>query len=83
MAVPKEKLAVATTAINIVQRLGGPLATTVTATVMALAAGTSPGPSARPFLLAFVLLSGLQLLTLASASRLPARVHQKASEGSG
>ena len=41
-AVPREQLAVANTAINIVQRLGGPLATTLIAAVMPVPAPPSP-----------------------------------------
>lgn len=76
-SVPKERLAVANTAINIVQRLGGPLATTITAIVLSLtvAHGSAPGPGPRPFLVAFVFLAGLQLVTFAAAIRLPKLVH--------
>jgi EmrB/QacA subfamily drug resistance transporter len=70
-SVPKAKLAVATTALNIVKRLGGPLATTVIAVVMSLSAPYFPASGPRPFLIAFVLLVGLHVLVLASASRLP------------
>jgi len=75
-SVPKEKLAGATTAINIVQRLGGPLATTVSAIVMSLSAIYFPAPGPHAFSAAFLLLTGLHLLALASATRLPALVHQ-------
>ena len=75
-AIPKEKLAAATTAINIVQRLGGPLATTITAIVMSRSAALSTsGPQA--FTVVFILLIGFHLLALGAASRLPAQVHQK------
>jgi EmrB/QacA subfamily drug resistance transporter len=73
-AVPKERLAIATTAVNIVQRLGGPVATTITAMVMALTAGPLAASGPRAFTIAFVLLLGLQALTLGAASRLPALV---------
>jgi EmrB/QacA subfamily drug resistance transporter len=76
-SVPKEKLAGATTAINIVQRLGGPLATTVTAIVMSLSAGHLPAPAPRSFVIAFLLLTGLHAIAVAVATRLPERVHQE------
>jgi EmrB/QacA subfamily drug resistance transporter len=78
-SIPKDKLAVATTAINIVQRLGGPLATTVIAIVMSISAPNFPAPGPRPFMIAFVLLIGLHLLAFSSASRLPVLVHQELS----
>ncbi len=70
-SVAKERLAVANIAINIVQRLGGLLATTTTAIVMSLSAahGSAPGP--HPSLFAFTFLVGLQLITFGVAIRLP------------
>jgi EmrB/QacA subfamily drug resistance transporter len=78
-SVPKEKLAVATTAINIVQRLGGPLTTTIIAITMSISAPHFPASGPRPFMIAFVLLIGLHLLALGTASRLPASIHQQSS----
>jgi EmrB/QacA subfamily drug resistance transporter len=69
-SVPKPRLPVATTALNIVQRLGGPVATTSIAIVLA-ATVTADGAS---YATAFATLIGLHVLVLASASRLPARV---------
>jgi EmrB/QacA subfamily drug resistance transporter len=69
-SVPRPRLAVATTALNIVQRLGGPVATTSIAIVLA---ATITADSAS-YALAFATLIGLHLLVLASASQLPARV---------
>jgi len=80
-SVPRDKLAVAATAINIVQRLGGPLATTVMAVVLSLSAPNFPVSGPRPFMIAFVLLTGLHLLMLGAASRLPALIHQKIRQG--
>jgi EmrB/QacA subfamily drug resistance transporter len=74
---PKDKLAVATTAINIVQRLGGPLVTTGLAIVMAISLPYFPSPGSRSFMIAFVLLIGLHLLAVITASRLPVLVHQE------
>jgi len=80
-SVPRDKLAVANTAINIVQRLGGPLATTVVAFVISLSASDFQAPGPRPFMIAFVLLIGLHLLALGSASRLPVRIPQRSGDG--
>jgi EmrB/QacA subfamily drug resistance transporter len=76
-SVARDRLAVATTAINIVQRVGGPIATTAIAIAMSVSAPHFPATGPRAFLVAFVLLSGLHLLVLGSASRLPVRIHQK------
>lgn len=76
-AVPKEKLAVANTAINIVQRLGGPLATTVMALAMSNVASDVPTPGPSSFLFAFGLLIGLQGIAVISASLLPRNIHRE------
>jgi EmrB/QacA subfamily drug resistance transporter len=76
-SVPKAKLAVANTAINIVQRLGGPLATTAMALAMSAAVPYFPTSSPRSFLFAFGLLIGLQLISVASANRLPRLIHRE------
>lgn len=70
-SVPKERLAVANTAINIIQRLGGPLATMVMTIVMSLTLAHGPVRGPHPFLIAFVFLAVLQLITLGAASQLP------------
>ncbi len=69
-SVPRPRLPVATTALNIVQRLGGPVATTAIAIVLA-ATVTADGAG---YATAFATLVALQVLLLASASRLPTRV---------
>jgi EmrB/QacA subfamily drug resistance transporter len=74
-AVPREKLSLATMAVNIVQRLGGPTITTVIAITVSLSANLSSA-SAHAFLVPFATLVVLQLLVLASASRLPVRINQ-------
>jgi EmrB/QacA subfamily drug resistance transporter len=76
-SVPKEKLPVANTAINIVQRLGGPLATTLMALAMSATAPWFPASGPRSFLFAFGLMIALQLIAVASASRLPWRIHRE------
>jgi EmrB/QacA subfamily drug resistance transporter len=71
-SVPKEKLSSATTAINIVQRLGGPMATIVLA--LAVTTASTRGVGERVFLLPFLSLMAIQLLALACAARLPSRI---------
>jgi EmrB/QacA subfamily drug resistance transporter len=69
---PKKTLAVATTALNIVQRLGGPVAMTVLALFLHQRMQARAGAAAFPPV--FALLCALHLLTLISALRLPARL---------
>ena len=74
-AVRRRDLPMATTSLNIVQRLGGPTMTTVTASLLAWRLGlhiTGHGISSA-FAWAFLLLCGFQLLTLLTAIRLPLR----------
>jgi EmrB/QacA subfamily drug resistance transporter len=73
-AIPTEKLAVATTASNIVQRLGGPVATTLTAIVLSFSSAGFPRPEPQVFLIPFLALVALQLLVLCSAWQLPTSV---------
>ncbi len=68
-SVPKPRLPAATTALNIVQRLGGPVATTTIAIVLA----TTVTADGAGYAAAFATLIGIQVLLLASASRLPDR----------
>ncbi len=77
-SVPKARLGFATTAINIVQRLGGPMATTGIAIVISLSGAGTSGP--REFLMPFVALVLFQLLVLGSALRLPARIAHMGEE---
>jgi EmrB/QacA subfamily drug resistance transporter len=74
-SVPREKLSLATMAVNIVQRFGGPTITTLIAITVSLSANVT-SDSAHAFLVPFVTLIMLQLLVLAAASRLPVRIHQ-------
>ena len=72
--VPREQLPMASTALNVLQRLGGPVMTTLVATFLAwrLSRGAaSPGPA---FADSFALLLGLQLFVFAAALRLPAAI---------
>jgi MFS family permease len=76
-SVPREKLSLATMAVNIVQRLGGPTITTVIAITVSLSANV-PSASAHAIFVPFAALIMLQLLVFASASRLPVRIQQDA-----
>lgn len=78
-SVPKEKLAGATTAINIVQRLGGPLTTSLIAVFISLSTTHFPTSGFLSFKMAFASLIGIYMLTIWSSSRLPSRTHQKVS----
>jgi EmrB/QacA subfamily drug resistance transporter len=75
-SVPKRELPMATTSLNIVQRLGGPTLTTVCATFLAWRMRLSGGPSAKAFVAAFGLLCVLQVLALLSSLQLPTRVRR-------
>jgi EmrB/QacA subfamily drug resistance transporter len=79
-SVPKRELPMATTSLNIVQRLGGPTLTTVCATFLAWRMRLSGGASAKAFVAGFALLCGLQALALLSALQLPTRVERPADE---
>ncbi|WP_260853924.1 DHA2 family efflux MFS transporter permease subunit [Paraburkholderia sp. BCC1886] len=80
-SIPKARLAVANTALNIAQRIGGPVATTLLALVLSLTMAhpalhaASVGP--RPFFWPFVLLAVLHLLAFATAMRLPPRIQRE------
>jgi EmrB/QacA subfamily drug resistance transporter len=75
-SVRKQDLPMATTSLNIVQRLGGPTLTTLCATFLGWRLGmaqSSAGLSGA-FTAAFVLLCGLHALLLAAALRLPSSI---------
>jgi EmrB/QacA subfamily drug resistance transporter len=73
-SVPKDAIPVATTAMNIVQRLGGPVGTALIAVVLHARLVVRPAPEA--FSQTFALLCVLQLFTLIWAVQLPKeRVH--------
>jgi EmrB/QacA subfamily drug resistance transporter len=75
VAVPRHDLPMATTTLNIVQRLGGPTLTTVCATLLTFAhnAPVSSPVGARGYIVPFVFLCALQVLTCVAATRLPRR----------
>ena len=72
-AVKKADLPVATTALNIVQRLGGPTLTTVCATFLGWRLGLAHSPDALPavFVAAFALLCSLHAVLFLASLRLP------------
>src|SRR6185312_1793874 len=73
VSVSRKKLPMATTSLNIVQRLGGPTMTTICASFLTWKLGlhlTNQAVSSA-FVGAFLLLCGLHALTFVSAARLP------------
>ncbi|MBJ3777946.1 DHA2 family efflux MFS transporter permease subunit [Acuticoccus mangrovi] len=76
VSVPRQDLPMATTSLNIVQRLGGPTLTTLCASLLAWTLA-SPGSSATvssAYAWAFLLLCGLHACTFLTALRLPRRL---------
>lgn len=73
-SIPKARLPVANTALNIAQRLGGPVATTLLAVVVPLAAPHSGMPRPESYVPVFMALAGLHLLAFGAAVLLPERV---------
>jgi len=73
VSVSREKLPMATTSLNIVQRLGGPTMTTICASFLTWKLGLHLTDRAisSAFVWAFLLLCGLHALTFVSAARLP------------
>lgn len=71
--VNKARLPMATTSINIVQRLGGPTMTTLVATFLAWRLGSNSSGAAvsQAYAAAFLLLAALHLATFLMAMRLP------------
>ncbi|WP_414448538.1 DHA2 family efflux MFS transporter permease subunit [Burkholderia sp. 22PA0099] len=82
-SVPRETLPMATTALNIVQRLGGPALTTLCSTLLAWrlaipAAGDGASAHAPAYAWGFAMLAALYALLFAMALRLPVRVAKRA-----
>ena len=76
-SVKRQDLPMATTALNIVQRLGGPTLTTLCATFLGWRLGVAHTHDAAlgPFTAAFILLCALHALLFAAAMRLPLSIH--------
>jgi MFS family permease len=87
-SVRKQDLPMATTSLNIVQRLGGPTLTTLCATFLGwrLGMAQSSASLSSPFTAAFLLLCGLHAFLFAAALRLPLSldeaIEQPLAEGS-
>ncbi|WP_026792698.1 DHA2 family efflux MFS transporter permease subunit [Pleomorphomonas oryzae] len=79
-SVSKARLPMATTSINIVQRLGGPTMTTIAATFLAWRLGANAGGPAisTAYAAVFLLLAALHAATFLSAMRLPRRLNDVA-----
>ena len=78
-SVAKQELPMATSAMNIVQRLGGPTLTTIVATFLGWQTGLSPAPDrlSSAFMASFALLCGLHVLLFVAALQLPWIIDQK------
>jgi EmrB/QacA subfamily drug resistance transporter len=72
-SVPKDQLPMATTALNIVQRLGGPTLTTLCATFLGWQLAFAP---AHAFTITFFLLCAFQALLVFAALRLPRSIEK-------
>ena len=70
-AVPPEKLAIATTSLNIVQRVGGPVATTLFSLFLDPGGHRGANLDTGDFVGIFTLLVGLHVLSLGATFRLP------------
>jgi EmrB/QacA subfamily drug resistance transporter len=72
-SVSRRDLPMATTSLNIVQRLGGPTLTTLCATLLGWRLSSQPmhQTALTPYAWAFLLLCGLHALTFVAAARLP------------
>jgi hypothetical protein len=84
-AVPWKDLAMATTTLNILQRLGGPIMTTAVAIVIDWKASSGMRFFRFPLSAAFVFLTVLQVLLFLCALRLPLRIErgQNVNPGAG
>lgn len=73
-AIPKEVIPIATTAVNIVQRLGGPVATTFLAISLHFGLQVRKMDAPHAFVATFWMLCVLHALVFLSALRLPERI---------
>lgn len=71
VSLPKARMPVANTALNIAQRIGGPFATTLVSMALAMTPAHASGAPAHVFLAAFIVLALLHALCLASTLWLP------------
>jgi hypothetical protein len=84
-SVEKEHLPMATTSLNIVQRLGGPTLTTLCATFLGWRLGVADQATgiSRAFTATFMLLSLIHILLLVAALRLPFFTEKAKQSSSG
>ncbi|WP_322045441.1 DHA2 family efflux MFS transporter permease subunit [Paraburkholderia sp. J67] len=75
-SLPKARMPVANTALNIAQRIGGPFATTLVSIALAMTMGHASSAQPSQFLAAFVALALLHALCFASTLWLPVRIEQ-------
>ncbi len=80
--IPKDRLPQATTASNIVQRLGGPVATTVMAIVLSVSMNHAHTADEHSYVFPFIALIFWQILLLCSAMRLPTKERSPQLSGS-
>jgi MFS family permease len=76
-SVPKERLPIATTTINIVQRIGGPIGTTLFAIFLGFCGQRLHLSGTSTFAAAFLLLAAIHASNFFCALRLPMRVHDR------
>ena len=77
-SIPKDRIPLANTALNIAQRLGAPIATTLLAMVMSLSMHAATNAEPQRFFVVFIVLTGFHLMTVGAASFLPLRIHRPA-----
>ena len=77
-SIPRARLAVANTALNIAQRISGPMVTTLLAVVISLTTQRPANAEPRQFMMTFAMLSALHLLAFAAALLLPLRIQRVA-----
>lgn len=80
VSLPKARMPVANTALNIAQRIGGPFATTLISMALAMSASHASSAQPHPFLAAFAVLALLHALCLVSTLRLPMRIEHIAPD---
>jgi EmrB/QacA subfamily drug resistance transporter len=73
--IPKEKLSLASTAVNIVQRLGGPIMTTGLAIVVSTSEHSAAQNPGELYAIPFIALLLLQTLALGISCQLPHKLH--------
>jgi EmrB/QacA subfamily drug resistance transporter len=75
-SVSREKLNAATTSLNIVQRLGGPILTTALSVVVSYSVPAHSALRPNSFVAAFIAVIFFQFLIFAAAIQLPKRIYQ-------